>query len=111
MIAHHAIMIRVADVTRVLVHQVLHLIAAVEHQHQRDDGELSAGTRRQIPFTAAGILLDGRNKLSYVTTLNSLPRLAIHLIGILIRRIVREVAADDEEVLVREIRLKRLCHP
>ena len=111
MITHHTTVIRIADIAGVLIHQVLHLIPAVEHQHQRNDGELAAGTRRQVPLTAAGVGLDCLNKLSDIATLDSFPCSGIHFIGILIRRIVRKVAADDEEILIREIRLEHLSHP
>ena len=95
----------IVDVARILVHQVLHLILVIEHQHQRNDGELAAGTRRQVPLSAPRIRIDGRNKRLYVTRLNGLARLGIHFAGILILRIVREVAADNKEVFVRKVRL------
>ena len=77
-------MIVIIDVTRVLIHQVLHLILVVEHQHQRNDGKLTTSTRLQIAFTTSCIGIDGRNKLLHVARLNGLARLGIHLIGILI---------------------------
>ena len=100
----------IINVSGVLVQQVLHLVAAVEHQHQRDDGELAAGTRRQVALAAAGIRLDGSNKLFHVAGLNGFARQRISLVGIVVRRIVREVAADDEEVFVGEIGLQHLSH-
>ena len=90
---------------------MLHLILAVEHQHQCDNGKLATGTRRQITFTATGIGLDDSDKLFHVTTRHSLTRLGIHLVSIFIRRIMGEVAADDEEILFCEPRLQHLGHP
>ena len=77
-------MVMIVDVARVLVHQVLHLVLVVEHQHQRDDGKLATGTRCQIPLATSCIGIDGRNKRLHVARLNSLTRLGIHLAGILI---------------------------
>ena len=45
MIAHNATGVVAVYVARVLVQQMAHLVLAIEHQHQRDDGELAAGTR------------------------------------------------------------------
>ena len=89
---------------------MLRLILTVKHQHQRDDGELATGTRRQIADTTMCIGIDGGNKLLHAAALHRLTRLSIHRTGITIRRIVREIATDDKEILVRKIRLQRLCH-
>ena len=100
-----------ADVARVLIHQVPHLILVVEHQHQRDDGKLTARTRMQIAFTTLCIGIDGCNKLLHVARFDGLTCPCIHLTGIFIRRIVREIAANHKEILVRKVRLQRLRHP
>ena len=110
MIPYHARIIA-ADVARVLIHQVLHLVLLVEHQHQCDDGKLAAGTRLQVPLTTSSIGIDGRNKLLHIACLNGLARPCIRLAGILIRGIVREVAANHKQILVRKIRLQYLRHP
>ena len=89
---------------------MLHLTRVVEHEHHRDDGELATGTRRQVADATTGIGLDGRDKLLHVTTRYGLTRLAIHLIGIVIRRIMGEVAADDKEIIVRKPGLQHLGH-
>ena len=111
MIAHHAAMVVIVDVARVLIEQMPDLIAVVEHEHQRHDGKLSAGTCRQIPNAAFRIRLNGGNQLLQITTLNGFPRLGIHLAGILVTGIVGEVAAYDEEVFIREIGLQHLGYP
>ena len=108
MIAHHAGRVVVVDVTRVLIQQVLHLILAVHHQHQRYDGQLATGTRRQVADATAGIGLNGGNELTDVAALDGFARFGVHRTGIAVRRIVREVAADDKEVLVGEIRFQCL---
>ena len=46
-----------------------------------------------------------------MNTLQGLARLGIHLAGIGIRRIVREVATDDEQVLVGKPGFQCLGHP
>ena len=111
MIPHHAAMVVIVDITRVLIHQMLHLILAVKHQHQCDDGKLATGTCMQIAFAAPCIGINRCNKLLHVAAFYGLARLGIHLVGILIRRIVREVAANHKEVFVRKIRLQHLRHP
>ena len=58
-----------------------------------------------------GIGLDGSNELLYVATLHGLSRQRIHFAGILVGRIVGEVAADDKEIALCEIRLQHLSHP
>ena len=110
MIAHHTTMIMVINVARILIEQMFHLVATIHHQHQRGNGQFSTGTRRQIADTAFGIALDSGNKLAHTATLHSLSRLGIHLTGVLIRRIVGEVATDNEEVLVRKIRFQGLSY-
>ena len=80
-------MVLIVNIARVLVHQVLYLVLLVEHQHQRDDGELAAGTRCKVPLATPCIGIDGRNELLRVAAFYSLARPCIHLAGILIRRI------------------------
>ena len=100
----------VVYITRVLIQQVLHLIPTVEHEHQRDDGEPAAGACSQVAYAAAGVGFDGGNELLHVTAGHCLPRLCIYLASIGIRRIMREVATDDEEVFIVEPRLQHLGH-
>ena len=89
---------------------MLHLIAAVEHEQKRDDGVLATSTRREVALAAAGIGLDGCDEAFYIAALHRLSRESIGLAGVVVGWIVREVAADDEEVLVVEVRLEHLSH-
>ena len=111
MIPNYPIMVVIVDIARVLVHQVFYLVLVVEHQHQRDDGKLATGTCMQIALPTSCIGIDGCNKLLHVARLDSLTRLGIHLVGIFIRRIVREIAANHKEVFVRKIRLQHMREP
>ena len=76
------------NVARVLVHQVLHLILAVEHQHECDNWKCAASTRSQIALAAAGVGLEDGNKLLDVTAFDSFARFSVNLTGVNIRRVV-----------------------
>ena len=104
-------MVIVVDVARILIHQAFDVIVSIEHQHQRDDGKLTTSTRVQIFLSTVGIGFDGGDELLHISSLNGFARPSIYFIGILILRIVGEVATDNEEILVIEIRLQHLCHP
>ena len=104
-------MIMIVDIPRVLIQQMLHLVLAVNHHQQRSYRQFTTGTRGQIAYTTAGILSQHGNKPLYVASLNGLARSGIHLAGILIRRIMGEIAAHHEQVFVRQIRLQRLGYP
>ena len=105
-------MVMIINIPRVLIQQVLHLeVAVLYHQHQRCYGQLPAGTRSKIADAAPGIFPQYRDKLLHIATLHRLTRPCIHLAGIVIRWIVREVAADDKHVFLSQIRLQHLCYP
>ena len=104
-------MIMIVDITRILIQQMLHLVLAVDHHQQRSNRQFTTGTCSQIAYTAAGIFSQHGDKPLYVASLNGLARFGIHLAGILIRRIMGEIAAHDEQVLLRQIGLQRLGHP
>ena len=111
MIANYSALVIIINVTRVLIEQMLHLIFIIEHQHQRDDSQFSTGTRRQIADTTFGIVFDSSDKSLHIAAFQSLSCLGIHLAGILIRRIMGEVAAHNKEILIRKIGLQHLSHP
>ena len=108
MIAYHPAKVVVVDIPGVLIQQMMHLVSVVHHQHQRGDGQFSAGAGGQIALAATGILFEHGDELLHVACLNGLACLAIHFIGILIRGIMREVAADDKQILVYEIGLQHI---
>ena len=111
MIADDTRMVVVVDIARILIEQMLDGVMWVEHQHQRDDGKLAAGAGGEVSHPAMGILLDSGNELFHFAALDGLSRLRIHFAGILVGGVVGEIAADDEEILFREIGFQHLSHP
>ena len=108
MVTHHTVFVTMLHVAGVLVEQMAHHLIPPHHEHQRDDGILTTRARGQVVLATACIALQHRDELLHIAALYGLACVAVHLHGILIRRIVREVAADDEEVVVVEIGLKRI---
>ena len=91
---------------------MLHVVAAIlHHQQQRTNGQLATSTRSQIPHTTSGVFLQNGNKPRYVATLYSLACPGVHLAGILIRRIVREVATDNKQIILRQIWFQHIRYP
>ena len=87
-------MVVIINIARVLIHQVFNIVLSIHHQHERNDGELAASTRSQISLAAISIGIDGGNKLFYIACFDGFASLGIHFVGIIIRWIMREIAAD-----------------
>ena len=110
MVAHHPAVVVVVYIARVLIHDVLHGVVLVEHEHQCDDGQFAARTGCQVANAAVGIRLDDSHELFCAATLHGLACQGIHPVGIVVGRVVGEVAAHDKQVLVGEERLQRTGH-
>ena len=76
------------------------------HQHKHDDGEQAAGAGGEVGYVRLDVFLHGVDEFPYVSALNGVGGAGIHLAGVVISWVVREVAADDEEVVLIEIRLE-----
>ena len=99
MVAHHTVALA-ADIAGVLIEQVTDVVLFVAHDQEGDDGHLSAGTRREVALATATVFLDGGDEVTHTAALDGPLCTGVDLIGIVVRGVVREVAADDEEVVV-----------
>ena len=103
-------MIVIVYIARVLIHQMLNIVLAIHHQHQRYDGKLTTCTCSKIALSAIGIGLDGGNKLIHIACFDGFARFGIHLAGIFVRWIMREIATDYEQIFVCKIWFQHIGH-
>ena len=108
-IAYHTVALA-TDIARVLIEQMTDVVLLVAHEHEGDDSHLSAGTRREVALATATVFLDGSDEVFHTAALDGSLRAGVYLIGIVVSGVVREVAADDEEVVVVEIGLELFRH-
>ena len=109
MITHYAVMTAILRIARIAVADMMYLdaLAVLRHHQQHGDGSFATGTGVQISDAEVLVLLQSFDKLQYTARLDGFARGSIHLLRILVRRIVREVTADYEEILLVEVRQQR----
>ena len=76
----------------------------IKHEHESDDGQFTTGARRKVSDTTTAIVLECGDECGHVAAYDSLGRLRIHLTGVFVCWVVREVAANDKQVVVVELR-------
>lgn len=85
--------------------------ASITHHHEQHGyGRLSAGTCVEVRNVARGVVVNRAYKLCQRGLLYGSPSYAIHLNGVVITWIMREVAAYDKQVVGGEVWLQGLGH-
>ena len=88
MIAHHPVPALAVNIARVLVEQVMNLVVVVEHQHEHDDGELTACTGLQVGHAALAVFFQCCDEGAYIARHDCLCRLGVYFPGVFIPWVV-----------------------
>ena len=88
MVAYDSMVVVVAYITRILVEEVTYLVLFVKHEQEGNDGEGSAGARREVAYATVGVLIKCVDELLHIAGEDGLGGPLVHLSGIFVGRIM-----------------------